>query len=225
MAKISVADLERSNIGSVYVLNRTSGQQRSDIVFTVPGINGGQGDSVVVPSTWIPVELTIFATRQQLLNSVPFRRMVHEGHLEIISEEDAANTLSTPEAREEVELVRNQQRLTETLSGSPEMVVGNEDIVDPARKRAAQQAKTGSVESTEPDAVIQQLVMRLNNEEITEGQAISTIRTMMADLTKADLQYMLENVKEKKFSRVVVVVREEALRKGLNIMVEDNKEQ
>lgn len=222
--KITIADLERSQIGTVYVINRTSGQNRSDIVFTVPGINGGQGESVVVPSTWIPVELTVFSTRQQLLNSVPFRRMVHEGYLEIVDEESAVATLSTEEAKEEIEIVRNQQRLTETLSASPEMVVGNSDTIDPARKRAAQQARSGSQESTTPDAVIQQLVARLTAEEITEGQAISQLRTIMNDLTKADVEYMLENIPAKRFSRVSVVINEEAIKRGLAQAVELSKE-
>jgi hypothetical protein len=151
--------------------------------------------------------------------------MIHDGHLELVAEATAQETLSSDEAKEEVDIIRNQQRIFETLSATPEMVVGNEDMVDPARKKAQQAARTGQVESREPDAVIQQLVTRLKNEEITEGQANSTIRTMMSDLTKADITYILENLHKDKFPRVVNVVTEEAIRRGMMQVVEDSKKE
>src|SRR3989337_2296816 len=104
MSKVTISELEKSTIGMVYVINRTSGRERSDIVFSVPGLNGGQGESILVPSTWVPVDLTVSATRQQLINSVAFRRMVHAGHLEIIDDASAERMLSTEEAREEVQI-------------------------------------------------------------------------------------------------------------------------
>jgi hypothetical protein len=66
---------------------------------------------VSVPMTFIPVNLSEYAPKSDVLASAEFRRMLHNGVFQLISEEEAEALLATPEAIiESQRLMANRQR-------------------------------------------------------------------------------------------------------------------
>ena len=68
--ELKFSELEKLTSGGVYILNNTAGHERGKVVFTVPHANGQGHDTVIVPATFIPVDLLEQVSRRQLANSV-----------------------------------------------------------------------------------------------------------------------------------------------------------
>ena len=71
---IGINDIESDPAGPIWVINKSEGIGRSDLSFGVT-LNG-QGISVVIPQTWIPINLTEQAPKAAILNTQGFRRSV-----------------------------------------------------------------------------------------------------------------------------------------------------
>lgn len=96
---ITLQELERSQQKSVWVMNNTPK--------TMEGINPGTLYSIVVnymneygersritvPATFIPIDLTSYASKKQLLASTSFRNQVIKRNLVLLSEEEAEKKL------------------------------------------------------------------------------------------------------------------------------------
>lgn len=96
---ITLQELERSQQKSVWVMNNTPK--------TMEGINPGTLYSIVVnymneygersritvPATFIPIDLTSYASKKQLLASTSFRNQVIKRNLILLSEEEAEKKL------------------------------------------------------------------------------------------------------------------------------------
>ena len=88
---------------SMWVLNKW----KMALSFSIEGRNN---DIVIsLPRTWVPLDLTQYAQKEQISNSPNFRTMLGQGKVQIISTADAHEILSREGALEE------QQRI---LSGS-----------------------------------------------------------------------------------------------------------
>lgn len=79
-------------VASLYVLNRT--EPKGNVAFNAQN-DLGQPVAVVVPATFIPVDLTQQATKDSLLKSTYFRRALNMGQLVIIENESAEIYLAT----------------------------------------------------------------------------------------------------------------------------------
>jgi hypothetical protein len=105
MQYLSIAEAEERDEKSLWVLN-TSGDvemlpQAGEINLSVPKLNGSSSDSLFIPLTWLPVDLTDQIPRDQLLSASEFRKAVQRRIISIISSEDAASLLSRDGAEEE----------------------------------------------------------------------------------------------------------------------------
>lgn len=71
----SLAELEKNpEHGSVWVVNTSKAERRGDVVITIARNNGIGNDTVVIPATWIPLDLTTMVSRPQLLRDNQFRQ-------------------------------------------------------------------------------------------------------------------------------------------------------
>lgn len=82
----------KDTVAPLYVLNRTD--PRGNVAFSAQN-DLGQPVAVVVPATFIPVDLTQQATKDSLLKSTYFRRALNMGQLVILETEGAEAYLST----------------------------------------------------------------------------------------------------------------------------------
>ena len=105
----TIAELEKNpDSGPVFVVNRTAGVKRGDVFLVIARPNGNGSDSVNIPSTWIPVDLTSVIKRSQLLNDNNFRQAVTMGMLQLVHPEDAAALFEqSKEARQEFQRIAN----------------------------------------------------------------------------------------------------------------------
>lgn len=139
-------------------------------------MSDGQGNNIVatVPVTFIPVDLTTQATKQGILSSPTFRRMVAQGLLKLISEEAAIQMMSTPDAQKEAERIYNRaQDLTVDAAYMPQ---------------EAQRAKA------EGDGTVSGFAMNIAMaKDLDEDQVMTTLRNNESTLTQDDWSYIAQN--------------------------------
>jgi len=112
---IELRQLEASNDNSVFAINNTKGATRGQIVIAVPRSNGVGMDAVIIPATWIPIELTIQVSKKQLMESADFRRAFARGMIKLVDSDSAIKVMETDDAREEVERLVNSQQLQRSV--------------------------------------------------------------------------------------------------------------
>ena len=99
LRRLEIGELEKSpDAGPVWVLNSSRGDRRGDVVLTVARSVGIGSDTVVVPSTWIPLDLTMAVARSQLLKDNQFRQALMHDLLTLVSPEDAQKVFAEDEA-------------------------------------------------------------------------------------------------------------------------------
>lgn len=101
---VTLNQLEEHRKGPVWAINTTKGKLRGQLVISVPA-SGGKASEVVLPLTWIPINLTGQTSRKYLLASNNFRNSVSRGLLRLVSEEEAQHVLAQSGGAEEQEKV------------------------------------------------------------------------------------------------------------------------
>jgi hypothetical protein len=145
-------------------------------------MSDGQGNNIVVqvPVTFIGVDLTTMATKQALISSPTFRRMLAQGLLKLISEEYAMQIMESPDAQKEAERIYNRaQDLTVDGAHMPQ---------------EAQRVKS------EGDGSLSGFAMNIAMaKDLDEDQVMTTLRNNESTLGNDDWKYIAEN---STFSRV-----------------------
>lgn len=101
-ASLSISQCEQSNESSVWVLNTSGANGSSKGIINITITEGnGRATVVRVPVTAIPVDLTTQATKNALMMSPDFRRLVASGIVRLISDENAMKMLDNDTARAE----------------------------------------------------------------------------------------------------------------------------
>ena len=187
---ISLSDLEADGKYSVWVLNKTN--PRGIVNISMPDNLGGTV-VMIIPITWIPIDLTTQTTREGLLKSPVMRRLITSGSLMLISEEDALKVMESPEAKEEAKRVYS--------------VVQNEPTLESQEVKKLMDEEKGKVG---PYAMN---VISLEG-ELEEDKIYSMIRGQEGILTEEDYSYISLNSKYAKVkeycANMVVALKEEA---------------
>lgn len=99
---IRFSDLENPELKEIWVLNKAQLiYNRPTAVTQTLVASDGSTSPLTIPATWIPIEVTAYASKQALLSSEAFRRNVGNRLLYLISREEADRLLESPEALEE----------------------------------------------------------------------------------------------------------------------------
>jgi hypothetical protein len=122
VAALRIADLEKTPNGSVYVLNNTKGDDRAKIILTIARLAGDGFDTVEIPVTYLPIELTGQVQKKQLLASAQFRRAISSGFLKLVHEDAAVRALDKPGAQAEVQRLMRESR--QAVSASAALTTG-----------------------------------------------------------------------------------------------------
>jgi hypothetical protein len=207
---ISISELDENIGGSLWVLNdaqnmkRKNGQKgtiRGKIFIGIPDVAGKTTDGLVIPQTWLPIDVNTMVPRQQLLQSRQFRRALNDGLIKIISEEDAQRILSTVGAEEEQERLDRENDIVleatkqRKITAEMTLVGGNRDDDDPdegvemfGEESLAEATKRG-IEADEDG--VQPSFKMLADRWADEGD-MSVLNAMRArgKFTPAELRYM-----------------------------------
>jgi hypothetical protein len=185
---LTIGDIEASKSSSIWVLNKSN--PKGNITITVP--NGmGNVVTVMVPVTWIPVDMTTQATKQSLLASPVFRRMMTLGMIAIISEEDAQKLLSEDDARVEMQRI---YAMPQELSGNPETI--------PAAVTSIKSEVAGEVSG---------FALNISHtDSLDEAQVMNAIKGNDGTMTETDMKYIVAN---SKYGKVKTYLTERLLAK------------
>ncbi len=183
---LTLSELERDSGMSVFVVNKSD--PKGNINFSV---SDGMGGIMVVrvPVTWVPIDLTTQATKEAIIKSPHFRKLVSTGMLGIVSEAHALDILSKSDAQKEARRVSDIS--VDANLSAPASV--------PAEALQVQEEALGNISG---------FVMNLaNNTDISEEDAMTQLRGQESTMTQADFQYLaqvspLPGVKEYAASKV-----------------------
>jgi len=169
---LSLRDLEADKEGSsVWCLNNTN--PRGTINISMPN---GLGSTMVMtlPVTWIPVDLTTQATKESLLKSPDFRRMVTMGVIRLMAEHQAEKIMQEEDAR--IEGLRVYSNVNAPMDLAT--MNSNPDVVK------IQKEESGAVSG---------FAMNVVGMDLEEAQILTMIRGQDGVLTKEDYSYMAAN--------------------------------
>lgn len=206
---LTVRELETSNIGTVWVLNRTQGRDKGQVIFTVPKQNGNGVDSVMVPITFLPIDLTEQVSKKQLIESSEFRRAVRLNIISIIGEDDAQKLLSVRGADKELARLRLE---LETSMGTPSEV---NNVMAPQINVESATASGEGDDNSAPrvDGVLGALLTLMSSlSDSDEVDVINSLRSLEDDMVAVDYNYVIQEA-SKAGSKRVIKFCESCLRK------------
>lgn len=181
---MKISDLEKTPTGPVWVTNVTEGADRSIIVLAVPRPNGTGVDSVKIPVTWIPIDLTGQVPKRQLMQSSDFRRAVTGGALMLMEEEAADKIRKEPGARAEITRLQAEER--SVTSASAKLTAGTTEL----------EAQAGTV-----SARVQQFMVNME-EAKDQSASLNTLRSM-GRLQEAELRAVSALAGARRFTDIV----------------------
>lgn len=168
---MTLKELEADKEGtSVWAMNNTN--PRGALNLTMPDGLGGT-TIMVLPVTWIPVDLTTQATKEMLLKSPVFRRMVTMQVIQLLTEEAAAAIMTDPDAKKEALRVYSvvQQVELEPANANPEVAkLKNEEA--------------GNISG---------FAMNIVGMDVEEDKVLTMIRGQDGILTGEDYKYIAAN--------------------------------
>lgn len=159
----TIQELEREELGGVYVVNNTPASARADVVFTLYKTNGQGMDNVFVPAISHPLDLTQQVTRKQLLSASEFRRALGGGQLRLVTEEAYLEAMSDPEN------VRQVREAMGALNNAASAMIQQERTADVHAEEDAQ------ADQVQPRAMV--LIDRLKEDEISHRECLIAPRT------------------------------------------------
>ena len=145
---IELSDLETQETGKVFVLNTSKGKERGDVILVAGRVSGDSGaDTVVIPATWIPIELTTICPLQQLVQSNNLRTTVSRGQLRLLDADDCIEFLRNNE-QAQAEMKRLNRYDVVTTGGYSIGTVGDLEVtVGSTGGTTNQEGMTGAVTS------------------------------------------------------------------------------
>ncbi|QJT70897.1 hypothetical protein GR7B_00099 [Vibrio phage vB_VcorM_GR7B] len=164
---------------NVFVTNNTEGRERGPIFFTVHQLKGNGVDNVVVPNTWMAVDLTSQVHPQQLLESNTFRRLVNSNLVTILTDEEADKINSREGAESEIQRLRKEEfNIEATLSGNG---LGSRGSVE--AKPTVEQTNIG-----QPSMKVE--VLMAEAEKTDEVSLINALRNIKSELVEPDYKFV-----------------------------------
>lgn len=192
---MTIQEIEYQERGPVYVLNNTKQPEQGVVCFTVPKLGQNGVDNVVIPSTFIPIDLMEQISRKQLRESSEFKTAIRGRVLLLITEEYAKELLEDEDAQYEIERLYNLTQANRNLAHSMDSLETG-DMIHPelaARNGQINNKENDVVEDVSPRvAAIVSKVMEDNDER----GAISSLR-MLEDLTDKDFTYIIKQCGKK----------------------------
>lgn len=102
MKYLQISDITKPGFDQpLWAINNTSGDNRGPCMFVVERPNSPDRDNVVIPDTWLPIDLENFAPRNNFMQSTNFRQALRSGAIRLVTEDYALELRSQPGAQEE----------------------------------------------------------------------------------------------------------------------------
>ena len=168
---LTVDDLAQNE--AIFVINKSKG----DICINVANQNQ-RLETIHVPRTWVPIQLTNFIAPKFLLDSNDFRRVVAKGKLALVTKEEAYKIQSTPEAKKEIERLRNEYFKNVAYGDNDDNPTAFETV------------------STQDDSKVSFKVKDILLQDISDEEKVNALDNefRMDEVTKDDIEFILATV-------------------------------
>lgn len=173
--RLTVSQSEKDQGSQLYVLNKSN--PRGNVNFVVVD-NAQQKISVQVPVTFIPVDLSVFGTKDDILRNPNFRRLIARGFLHIISTESAEEFLQDERAQKE------HNRIFDVLQD-------DNDLSFNAPVEEQVNAAPPESEDKEVSQFVQNILLRAGEENV--GDLITELEAKLDTMSMGDVQYLMDN--------------------------------
>lgn len=193
LKELNLRALEMSNDTRLYVVNRCS--PRGEILMSVTRPNGRE-QTVTVPATWIPIDLTLQSRRQELLDSPDFRRAVARGYV-VPVDADEAEEFCANNSMAVTELSRILNRAGGSSTFAQNVESSGQSVTDKRMEEIRGQVGSVSAKDETGKGVsgpVMQTVARSNHEgegSINDREALSILMGMQ--LTAHEYTYIVKN--------------------------------
>lgn len=135
---ITIEEAAKEDSGALWVQNETPSVEDyaptgGDLIFNVRDADGLQ-NLVTVPLTWIPIDISLDASKATLLKSSDMRKAWSRGLIKIVSAESALAILESADAIREIERLEAKRRAinmavsSKGITGAEVTVVGDTGI-------------------------------------------------------------------------------------------------
>ncbi len=175
LKRLTVSQAEKVESSALHVMNKAT--PRGNINFTITAANN-QRTGMQVPITWIPIDLSNFAQKNDVLRDPNFRRLVAKGFLHIVDNDDAEKALLSDKAIKETNRIYDISEDLETLESNIEV---------PVDDQINAQAPAG-VENP----FIQNIILRSTSESAED--LISELDGRLDTFTEADVIALMDGV-------------------------------
>ena len=159
----------------LWLINATKPLGNVDMAIPVAG---GRSTVVRVAASWVPIDATMFATKDNILASPHFRRCWQVGVVKIADPDYAAEMMRTAEGQ--AEWNRNY--------GSDVTVQADENLFDAGMLESNQASAAAAI--AEAEQRISPFVLSFITLEHPDEQAISMLRSRSDELTRDDWTYI-----------------------------------
>lgn len=181
-------ELTKDNpVAPLYVVN--VGKPRGMVAFNLTD-DVGSPVAVVVPATFIPIDLTEQVTRESLLRSTQFRRLLSRDFLAIVREDSAEEYLQSSLAKTEIKRLRKLNIASIGESSADEQ---EEEEIELDGRQSAKQIFESDANSKE-DAFVIMFLADCDNPEVSDEDLESQFLSTGLDLPQEHLQRLAESV-------------------------------
>jgi len=182
-------------VASLYVLNRSNPNGNiafnciNELNVTIP---------VLIPATFIPIDLTTMAPLENLLRSSTLRQILTKKQLVIVRAEDAEKYLSTPRAKSEYQRIN---KIVDTITDDSE---DHEEIDLDSGETSAKARKIAKKQKNSPNNdFIEAMIDRAEEDEDDESLQ-REFMTRAHSLTFDDLERLRKSIKSGPLTELIL---------------------
>ncbi len=204
-------DFGNDPVASLYVLNRSNPNGNiafnciNELNVTIP---------VLIPATFIPIDLTTMAPLENLLRSSTLRQILSKKQLVILRPEDAEKYLSTPRAKAEYQRINKiVDSVIEEDAGEEEIDLDSGETTSKSRKKAKKQKKSPN------NHFIEAMIDRASDDEDDESLQ-REFMTRAHSLTFDDLERLRGSIKSGPLTELIL----EAIQDRMNEEEEEEED-
>lgn len=179
LERLTVGQAEKANDSQLFVLNKSN--PPGNVNFVVVD-EAQQKVPLQVPKTFIPVDLTNFSTRRDILRNPNFRRLVARGFLHIVDTEDSEEFLKDDRAWKE------HNRIYEVVSDLGE---GFQPSPEDSLNAVPPDSKGGNVSQ-----FAQNMLLRVADEDA--DSLVNELESKFDTMSVPDIEYILNGTTNSK---------------------------
>jgi hypothetical protein len=187
---MTLNQLERADVNDpIFVVNKAPpvGGMRSRLIIPVPksGMTNTQ-DTLNIPPTWIPIELTGQTTRDSILSSSEFRKLVTKEYVLVLTPEYARKMLRSDEAQEELRRLKQEDLMVDAV----------------AMEHSIGMANPSGSESNEGQQIKPAIILLMDDPDSNSELTVLNSLKSVVNKTEADLEYIVAKATAHKMQRV-----------------------